>query len=361
MKKFKLICFLTVLIVSVSFIFFLYFTHKTQAQSVNAVSGTASIINSVGYKIYFSSTDNGSPLGGTSGNIPYSVQYNPSTLGMTGYAWSPEYGWIQFNGATATALSFVGVNDTESPTDWAKGLIKLTGTDGGTTANILYKVFFDPLTGVVDTTNHWAWGGNVIGWVDFSGVSVALAGVPSCTLTATPSAINSGDSSLLIWYGSNLASCSASGAWSGSQPISGGPLNTGALTTSTTYTLSCLGTNGANTQCSTTITVVDCSTNPIYPLCCSVNPTNPACVSTHKVCVSGSCVSVNGAGSDTCTNDSMCTIVTPISCTLAEMNNTENLPCYCPAHPTEVTPVDCVTFCLNNPSACKKIPHYIEN
>jgi len=167
MKKFYIISFLTVLIIIAGFLFL-----KPEAQAVtsggvtSSVSGTATITN-MGYKIHFLGYN-----GGTSGNISYNVQYNSAT-GFSGYGWSPEYGWVDFNGLSATALSLQNPNDVEI-SEWANGAIKLKGSDGGTSGNIPYSVTFDPVTG--NTVNHWAWGGNVIGWIDFSNVKISLAG-----------------------------------------------------------------------------------------------------------------------------------------------------------------------------------------
>ena len=52
---------------------------------------------------------------------------------------------------------------------------------------------------------------------------------------------------------SNATTCSASGAWSGTEPTSGS-LNTGALNTNSTYSLTCTGTGGSATG-ATSITV----------------------------------------------------------------------------------------------------------
>lgn len=178
-KKIKLILFLVFVIALAFLVFFFNSASKTDAQVDSApnVSGAAVIYNT-GDLIYFSGTN-----GGTTGNISYNVNYNNGSF--SGYAWSPEYGWIQFNGTSANILSFQ--NDSESPS-WANGLIKLNGTDGGSTniigipsvsnpvgvsANISYSVVFNPTTGIADSVNHWAWGGNVLGWIDFSGVTVS--------------------------------------------------------------------------------------------------------------------------------------------------------------------------------------------
>jgi hypothetical protein len=275
MKKLYIILFFAVLIIIAGFLFL---QPRVQAQTSSAVSGTAEIVN-MGYKIYFSGSN-----GGTSGNIPYNVQYDTSAGKMTGYAWSPEYGWIQFNGSSATALSLQNPNDRESP-EWADGIIKLNGTDGGTSGNIPYSVTFDPATG--NALNHWAWGGNVIGWIDFSGVKITpTITTPTCSIIPISSTINSGDSVTLYWSSSNTTSCIASngsGSWAGvNKPTSG---TFGATpSTTTTYDMSCLGNDGTNATCSATVTVVppgygyncsDCST----PVAGGQYPSSSACTS----------------------------------------------------------------------------------
>ena len=58
---------------------------------------------------------------------------------------------------------------------------------------------------------------------------------------------------MLTWSSSNASSCTASGGWSGSVATSGSK-STGALSVSTSYTLSCTGSGGSATQ-STTVAV----------------------------------------------------------------------------------------------------------
>jgi len=180
MKKFYIILFLIILVIGAGFLFL---KPGVQAQSnLNDVFGTA-IITNTGYSISFSGSN-----GGTSGDIPYSVQYDSSNGGFTGYAWSPEYGWIQFNGITATVLSLTQNNDNEfdqngNPANWATGAISLSGSNGGTSGDIPYSISFNP-DGTANATNHWAWGGNVIGWVDFSGVTITTTIVNgTCSFT----------------------------------------------------------------------------------------------------------------------------------------------------------------------------------
>ena len=79
------------------------------------------------------------------------------------------------------------------------------------------------------------------------------AGLPTITLTANPMTVQSGSTSQLTWTANDASSCTASGGWSGPQPLSG-TASTGALTAATTFTLSCSG-SGGTAQASVTVTV----------------------------------------------------------------------------------------------------------
>jgi hypothetical protein len=86
-------------------------------------------------------------------------------------------------------------------------------------------------------------------------VSAASAGTtaPTVTISSAPSIVASGGSTTITWSSTNATACTASGAWSGTEPVSG-THDTGALTADTTYTLSCTG-PGGSTQQSTTVTM----------------------------------------------------------------------------------------------------------
>ena len=78
---------------------------------------------------------------------------------------------------------------------------------------------------------------------------------PTLSLSASPGSISKGAAAMLSWSATNASSCSASGGWSGSMAMSGSK-STGALSGTTTYTLTCSGTSGTTpaTQ-STTVAV----------------------------------------------------------------------------------------------------------
>ncbi len=76
---------------------------------------------------------------------------------------------------------------------------------------------------------------------------------PVVALGANPTTVSPGGSSTLNWSASNATSCTASGAWSGSEPTTGST-STGALNNTSTYRLDCIGPGGTGTN-SVTVTV----------------------------------------------------------------------------------------------------------
>jgi len=75
---------------------------------------------------------------------------------------------------------------------------------------------------------------------------------PTVTLTANPSVINQGESSVLSWSSTNATTCLASGGWSGNKSLSGN--ETVAPPVTTTYSITCTGAGGSATD-SATVTV----------------------------------------------------------------------------------------------------------
>ena len=66
---------------------------------------------------------------------------------------------------------------------------------------------------------------------------------PTISLSANPTSVASGGTTTLSWTSANATSCVASGGWSGNQSVSGSA-QSGAITASTTYTLTCNGAGG---------------------------------------------------------------------------------------------------------------------
>jgi hypothetical protein len=82
--------------------------------------------------------------------------------------------------------------------------------------------------------------------------TVTVVPAPTVTLTANPTSITAGQSSMLTWSSTNATSCTASGGWTGTKATSGSQSVSPASTT--TYTLACTGIGGTTSQ-SATVTV----------------------------------------------------------------------------------------------------------
>ncbi|HXY20405.1 MAG TPA: DUF4038 domain-containing protein [Gemmatimonadales bacterium] len=94
-----------------------------------------------------------------------------------------------------------------------------------------------------------------IGGSDTASATVTISTTPApptVTLTANPTTIASGQSSMLTWSTTNAAACTASGGWSGTKATSGS--QSVSPTSTTTYTLTCTGTGGSDSA-SATVTI----------------------------------------------------------------------------------------------------------
>lgn len=89
--------------------------------------------------------------------------------------------------------------------------------------------------------------------IDLYGIAPVTAPVPTLAFSASPLSITAGTSAMLTWSTTNASSCTASGTWSGAEPISGSQ-STGALNNTASYNLSCSGSGGTTNQ-SVTVTV----------------------------------------------------------------------------------------------------------
>ena len=67
------------------------------------------------------------------------------------------------------------------------------------------------------------------------------APMPTVTLSVSPTSITAGQSATLTWSSTQAVSCTASGAWSGSEAVTGSQAVTPAASGSVTYTLTCTG------------------------------------------------------------------------------------------------------------------------
>ncbi len=91
------------------------------------------------------------------------------------------------------------------------------------------------------------------GQTTFAVPATQITYAPTVTLSANPSQINQGNTSILNWNSANATSCSASGGWSGNKVLSGSesvsPLST------TNYTITCANSVGQTVSAQTTVVV----------------------------------------------------------------------------------------------------------
>ncbi len=94
-------------------------------------------------------------------------------------------------------------------------------------------------------------------------VAVGSNPAPTVALTANPTSIATGAFSILNWSATDATSCTASGGWSGAQATSGNEL-TGALTATTSFTMTCTGPGGEASQ--TAMVTVQGAPAGLFPL-----------------------------------------------------------------------------------------------
>ncbi|MEZ5564859.1 MAG: hypothetical protein R3F24_04785 [Gammaproteobacteria bacterium] len=86
-------------------------------------------------------------------------------------------------------------------------------------------------------------------------VTVQPAVQPTLSFEVVPGSVVAGSAATLNRTSSNATSCMASGAWNGSKALSG-TQGTGAIASTSTYTLVCQGQNASSVKQSVTVTVV---------------------------------------------------------------------------------------------------------
>jgi uncharacterized protein (TIGR03118 family) len=77
-----------------------------------------------------------------------------------------------------------------------------------------------------------------------SGSTAPPAPMPTVTLSVSPTSITAGQSATLTWSSTQAVSCTASGAWNGSQAATGSQTVTPTTSGSAMYTLTCTGASG---------------------------------------------------------------------------------------------------------------------
>ena len=217
---------------------------------------------------------------------------------LTGHAWSSNIGWIQFGGLSGFPTGGSAQQNAQvagsNLTGWVRACAGAATGDCSTMTSradgwdgwiSLSGVGY----GVTQSGNNFtgfAWGSNVVGWVDWNGVIVGTPTVvPVVTISANPtSGIVNVVNPDLTWSATNSpTSCTASGDWSGLKPTSGTNVSQGVLTQvrTYTYTLTCTNSNGisapASIPASATVRVdpaevqPDLTAGPVTPITATIN------------------------------------------------------------------------------------------
>ena len=124
---------------------------------------------------------------------------------------------------------------------------------------------------------------------------------PSVTVAVLPQAVQAGQAATVTWTAKNAATCQASGAWNGSQPVSSASgVSTGILTATGTYTfgLTCSGPGGSGSGSQQVfVGAVSAPTVTLSVTPAAVQPGDAATL-TWSATNSTSCVASGGTGSD---------------------------------------------------------------
>lgn len=159
--------------------------YTTKPNTVDAQTTTTTTDTTVQTKLSeYAWSDNIGWISFKDGLRPVSIGTDGS---LTGYAWSENIGWIQFGGLSGFPNTTNGTNAKlvgNSITGWARvvsgmtpsgvdnrggfdGWISLSGSNYGVTVN-------------GSNLGGFAWGSDVVGWIDFSGVRITRVQNP-CT------------------------------------------------------------------------------------------------------------------------------------------------------------------------------------
>jgi hypothetical protein len=108
-------------------------------------------------------------------------------------------------------------------------------------------------------------------------VAVAVSvnnGAPTVSLSAYPTVVASGETSVITWNSTNASACSASGGWSGTVATTGTQATSALTVPTNTFTLTCTGTGGTPAAMTASVTVDGTAM--------SVSPTTAAITLTNK-------------------------------------------------------------------------------
>ncbi|MEK7593345.1 MAG: hypothetical protein AAB464_01335 [Patescibacteria group bacterium] len=202
-QSLKIIVFTSILLLLIGGIYFYgYDSYKAKAQqqaSGNAFYGWAWSSN-IGW-ISFNCEDLN-----ICGQSDYRVSIDPSTGRLSGYAWSSNIGWINFApvGSYPTNpqnSAIININ-TGNVSGWLRACSVFQSNCKGALKDNMERGGWDGWLKIYDASPNeakivnnqligWAWGGDVVGWLNFYNVKKGISVTPP-TSTSTPPTLPSG-------------------------------------------------------------------------------------------------------------------------------------------------------------------------
>jgi hypothetical protein len=219
-------------------------TSMSLSQGIGTVTGTSRSVSPTTTTTYTLTATNSS--GSSTATATVTVTSAPLPT-ISSFSASPTS--ISFGGSST--LSWTATNTTSISLDQGIGAVTGTSRTVSPTATTTYTLTATNSSGSVTSTT-----------------TVTVNIPPSVNISASPSSLTSGQSSILTWSSTNATSCTASGGWSGIGAASGN--QTVFPTTTATYTITCTGPGGTTSPQSVTVTVIP---PPAPTVSISVNPT----------------------------------------------------------------------------------------
>ncbi len=196
----------------------------------------------------------------------YEVVINQTTKVLSGHAWSDNIGWVSFNSADVSGCPSAPCTPTLTGTGlsgFAKALSGGTAESGGWDGYIdLSSVGLNGVTGF----SGYAWGSDVIGWLDMSGV-VYVYPSATVTLNAIPNHVSYGKKSVVYSTTTNATACDINGnpPWPNNPGLLPASTDTEDLIVTTNYALTCVGLGSPLPGVTATTTVNVCpQATPIW-------------------------------------------------------------------------------------------------
>ena len=213
----------------------------------------------------------GTPLT-SSGTLSASAQAGPITLLVIGQP-DPSHGGVfdvNITAAGSNALLFDATQGAGAAFIARKVSITTAGSYGISSSDLGFPASFSNLAVIVTrgsnnlgsifslgnlSLSNTAAGDyfiNIIAQPSGTAGTYALTMSTSPTVSLTPSvtSVAQGGTVTLTWSSQNATSCTATGGWSGTQPVSGS-VQSSAITATTTFTLACTGPGGTTTVSAT--------------------------------------------------------------------------------------------------------------